>query len=308
MAQSDPSPEALAPRKPLSFWREAMQGLAGLEVQGFLLAWVVFQSLGAYAWARHLQGRVGHSALPSYWGELLTARDIWEMAEHGGLKYTPVGPWATVVFWGGLAWILWAGWRVQARAARMKPRIAPFLWAIPDALLLGVLPLIAVGWVAKGAFLWMVGFGIPGLAWMGSLGMTLLLLALPGALLLQWWLLRLERGAAASPWWLLGSWGALGRHLKDGFMRMWSHPVQWTLLVAGGALLRVSLHVVVAVVAWRMGGGSLGKVWLFFGLQLGATLMGALVLAWFLRLVALHWRHDREVRREIRALRASVET
>lgn len=307
MEYDDPSLEAIAPRKPLSFWREALSGLGSLEVTAFILAWIVFQALGAFAWARHLKLKAGHSALPAYWGELLTARDVWEMVENGGLKHSPVGPWATVVFWGGLAWILWAGWRVQARMARQKPRFAPLFWSVVDALLLAVLPLALIGWLVKGLCIWMIQFGIPGMAWMGTFGLATLTLALPGAWLLQWWLLRLERGSSASGWWLMGGWRALGRHLLDGFLRFWAHPLQWTLLVVAGALFRAGLHVGVAILAWRMGGGTAGKVWLFFGLQLVATALGALALAWFLRLVACYWKHDREVRREIRTLRASLE-
>ena len=33
-------------------------------------------------WARHLGSLTGWSSLPSYWGETLTARDLWELLEN----------------------------------------------------------------------------------------------------------------------------------------------------------------------------------------------------------------------------------
>lgn len=73
----------------------------------------------------------------------------------------------------------------------------------------------------------------------------------------------------------------------------------------GALLLRLALHAAVIELAWRMGGGSVGRVWLFVLLEAVATLIGAWTIAWLLRVTALFWRHDQAVRKAIAELEAA---
>ena len=84
------------------------------------------------------------------------------------------------------------------------------------------------------------------------------------------------------------------------------HPVEWTLLVFGGVVVRTGLTFLVLLLAWRWGGGTSLRVWSFLFLQLAVVLVNAWLLGWFLRLVALYGRHDVAVRAVIRQLQAEA--
>ncbi|MBI4914147.1 MAG: hypothetical protein HY823_15575 [Acidobacteria bacterium] len=304
--------DPLAPRSPWSFVRDALPsgfGPWGLHLMG---AWVLFTGLGATAWAYHLRGLAqfgklpgGGSGLPDHWGELLTARDLWELVENGGWKHAPLGPAAPILAGTALIWALWAGWRMQAQSAGVPGRLGPWLLGLLDALLIGVLPLGALG----GILLWLLakagasGFSL--LGWLNLVGGGALRLALPSLFMLQWWFCRL--GRAAGPGGLvMGSWKAMGAHLGHSFLRLWSHPIHWGSLALAGSILRAGLSFLALLAGWRLGGVGGGRVaWMMFLLLL-ASAGGAWLLGWFLRLAALFWAQDRRVRAAREALRLDI--
>jgi len=145
------------------------------------------------------------------------------------------------------------------------------------------------------------GTGIQGFGWLDWVGAGLVRLAFISALFLQWWLCRLGR-AGQAPGFRLGSWRRLAGHLGLSFRRLWLHPVQWLALILGGILLRAGLTLLVLVLAWRLGGGTIPRVGAFLALQLLVVLVNAWLLGWFLRLAALFLRHDAAVRAVIARL------
>lgn len=287
---------------PWSFVGAALPGgftTAGIQL---ILAWLGFQVLTSTLWARHLQSLAGWSSLPSYWGEQLTARDVWELAVNGQLAEHPIGFWTALVALGFLAWAMWAGWRVQAGAASVRPAFPSWLLGLVDACILAILPILLV----ESSLVWALeklgNTGIQGLGWFNLVGGALVRLVAVSAFLLQWWLCRINRAGAPVGGWRLGSWAALGRHLGHSFLRLWTHPLQWAVLLAGGVVLKFALHAAVLFLAWRWGGGSPAKVWAFLMLQAMATVAGAWIMGWMLRVVSGFWRHDAHLRDEIRQL------
>lgn len=294
--------DPLAPRRPWSFWKEAAAG--GLRFWGlqFLAGWLLFQVLTSAVWALHLKahagfglGHPGGSGLPNHWGEMLSARGAWELLENGGLKNDILGTATPVFAVLGLVWLLWSGWRLQAEAAGVPGRVGPWLLGFLDALLIGLLPLA----LAAVPLFWglgkLAGLGFATLGWLHLLGGTVLRAALLSALLLQWWLCRLNRAASPSGALHLGSWRAYGRHLKASFLALWRHPIHWGSLLVAGSALRLGLAWAALWLGWRLGGGSAGRVWLFLLVQALATAANAGLIGWFLRLTGLYWAQDRRV-------------
>jgi hypothetical protein len=299
--------DPLQPQGPWSFWRGALSGGASRWGIQLILAWVVFEALTSAAWAWHLQGLMGHSALANYWGELLTFREAWELVVNGGLKETPLGFWVPLLGMLALLWVLWAGWQVQARAVGQAAKAGAWIWGLLDALLLGAIPMFLLGSV----LLWFLGFlassGIQGLGWTEFVGAPLVRLSCISALSLQWWLCRIGRTASVKGTWCLGGLDPLGRHFHRSFLRLWLHPVQWGSLVVGGVLVRVGLHFLVFLLAWYLGGSTPMRVWGFLLLELLATALCAWLLGWFLRLSALFWQHDVRIQEEIQKLERQAE-
>ena len=292
---------SLTPRAPWSFLPEAAGGGFSRKGLTFLTSWALF-FLGTHLfWALHLRGLAGWSALPNYWGELLTARDLFEMAENGGLRNHVTGPGVPMAAALGGLWVLWAGWRVQTEPAGLPARFGAWAWGFLDALLLGAVPFLLVGSVLVATFNWLGSSGIQGLGWLEWVGGALVRLSCVSAFMLQWWLCRQSR-ARGDAGWRLGGWQALGTHLRRQFLALWLHPVQWTVVVISGVVVRTGLTLLVLVLAWRMGGGTLVRVWAFLGLQLVVVLGNGWLLGWFLRLTALYGQHDARVHAEIRAL------
>ena len=295
--------EALGLMGPWAFLKKAVPGgFSGPGIQ-LLLAWLGFQILSSTLWAQHLRSLAGWSSLPTFWGEQLSARDIWELVVNGKLGEHPIGFWTGLIAMTCLAWALWAGWKVQAKALGTPAGFGPWALGFVDALLIGLLPILLV----EGALTWflgkMGGTGIQGLGWLNLVGGTLVRLTAVSAFLLQWWLCRAGRAGAPSGGFRMGSWETLGRHYGHSFLRLWLNGLQWALLLAGGVVVRFGLHFLVLVLAWKWGGATPGKVWAFLALQALATLVSAWVMGWMLRVVALFWRHDSAVRDEIRYLR-----
>lgn len=295
--------EALCFRGPWAFLGTALPGgFSGAGLQ-LLLAWLGFQILSTSLWAQHLRGLAGWSGLPTFWGEQLSARDVWELMEHGKLLEHPFGFWTPLCAMGFLAWALWAGWKVQAQAAGQRATLAPWIFGLFDALLIGLLPILLVEFALAWALSKMGGTGIQGLGWTNLVGGTLVRLTAVSAFLLQWWLCRTDRAGAPSGGFRMGSWAGLGRHLGHSFLRLWLNGLQWALLLAGGVMVRFGLHFLVLFGAWRWGGTTPARVWTFLALQALATLAAAWLMGWLLRVVAHFWRHDLSVRAEIRYLR-----
>lgn len=294
-------PEGLGPRSPLSFLREALAGALRPSARWFVLAWVMLQSLPALFWAFHLRSIAGSSALSSFWGEILRAADLWDFWTHGAEGKGAMGPLLPLTFIVLVLWTLWAGWKHQTEVVGLPGRFGSWVWGLLDTLLIGLLPLLLLGLLAKRALGWLGSTGIEGLGWVNLLGSLFIALAVPATLMVQWWLCRLNRDQEGRGW-RLGSWPALGRHLGQSFLRLWANPVPWFLLISSGVLLRGGLQALVLMLAWRLGGGGLGKVWGFALLQLLVAAVNAMFIAWLLRLVAHFWRQDHHVRTEIRNL------
>lgn len=295
--------DPLAPRSPWSFWREAATG--GLRFWGvqLILGWLCVQVLGSAAWALHLRSfagfgtaQSGGSGLPAHWGEMFSARDLWELAENGGFKHDPLGSLSPVLAALGLLWVLWAGWRLQAESAGVPGRLGPWLLGLLDAVLIGILPVALVAWPVLRVLGKLGGLGFSTLGWLDLAGGTILRLAAISAVLLQWWLCRLGRAGADRGGFRMGSWAAYGAHLKVSFLRLWMHPIHWTTMTVAGTTLRLLLAWLPLWIGWRLGGGSSARVWLFLLLQALGTAAGAWLIGWFLRVAALFWAQDRRVR------------
>jgi len=97
------------PRGPWSFLVPSLRGGGSAWGLHLLAGWLCFHVLTSTFWALHLKALAGWSGLPNYWGELITARDLWELVENGGLKGHWTGPWAPLAALAAMAWFLWAG-------------------------------------------------------------------------------------------------------------------------------------------------------------------------------------------------------
>lgn len=281
--------ETLAPRAPWSFLAPALTGGFTRWGWGLMLGWVLVLLGPALGWAGHLRRAAGWSALPAHWGEQISTRDLWEIWENGGLQHHLANSPTVHLFGLGLVVVLWCGWRMQAEVAGQPARLGAWLLGALDTILLGFLPLGFVAWLADRGLAWAGRLGIEGLGWAALLGRPLVWMGLVAALNLQWWLFRMGRAS--------GLQRGYRTHLKEGFLQLWSHPVQWGLLAVGGAALRALLPVLVLGFAWRMGGGTTARVWIFLALQLSVTLLNGWILGWMLRTTARFWAHDTDVRR-----------
>jgi hypothetical protein len=217
---------------------------------------------------------------------------LWE---NGGLQHRLANSPTVHLFGLGMLIVLWCGWRMQAENAGLKARLGPWLLGALDTVLIGFLPLGAVAWLADLALAQLGGAGLDALGWTAFFGRPLVWMALISALNLQWWLCRLGRTAGLSRGYLT--------HLGDCFLGLWSHPIQWGSLSLGGAALRSLLPFLVLLLAWRMGGGTTFRVWLFLLLQLFVTAVNGWLMGWLLRTMAIFWHQDSVVREARAALK-----
>lgn len=280
--------EELAPRAPWLFLRASLPGGFTRWGWGLMTGWMLVLLGPALGWAGHLRRAAGWSALPSHWGESLNVRDIWELWENGGLQHRLTNSPTVHLFGLGMVIVLWCGWRMQGDTAGLKARLGPWLLGALDTVLIGFIPLGLITWLVSEALGHLGGSGIDFLGWAALFGRPLVWMALVSALNLQWWFCRLGRTA--------GLKRGYGAHLADSFMRLWSHPIQWGFIALGGAVLRSLLPFLVLLLAWRMGGGTPFRVWLFLALQLLVTAFNGWLMGWLLRATALFWNHDVVVR------------
>ena len=187
---------------------------------------------------------------------------------------------------------------MQAEAGGLKARLGPWLLGALDTLLIGLLPLTLVAWLVDRGLAAVGGSGLDFLGWTAFFGRPLVWMALFAALNLQWWFCRLGRAA--------GSPRGYRTHLAESFLRLWTHPVQWGLVTVFGTALRAVLPFLVLLLAWRLGGGTSGRVWLFLGLQLLVMAVNGWFLGWLLRTTAHYWNHDSLVRDAREALKEAV--
>lgn len=286
--------DAMAPRGPSAFFRPALRGGFTRWGWGLLLGWLLVFLGPALGWARHLLRAAGTSTLPAHWGEQISARDLWELWENGGLQHRLLNSPTVHLFGLGLVIVLWCGWRMQAEAAGQKARLGSWLLGALDTVLIGFLPLGLLAWLLDLTLAWAGGTGFNGLGWTALIGRPLIWMALVSALNVQWWFCRLGRAAGLNR--------GYRSHLRDSFLRLWSQPLQWGLIALAGAALRGLLPFLVLLLAWRMGGGTTFRVWLFLLLQLAVTILNGWLLGWQLRVTAHYWLHDVAVR----AVRAAL--
>ncbi len=280
--------EALTPRAPWSFLRAALPGGFTRWGWGLIAGWVLVLLGPTLGWAGHLRHAVRWSALPSHWGEGISARDIWELWENGGLRHRAASSPTVHLLGLGIVIVLWCGWRMQAETAGGKATLRAWLLGALDTLLVGLLPLGLVAWGGIAALRWLGEMGIDGLGWSALIGVPLFAMGAAAALNLQWWFCRLGRAAGLSR--------GYRAHLKDSFLRLWTHPIQWGAVCVGGAAVRSLLPFLVLLLAWRLGGGTTLRVTALLGLQLLATVLNAWLMGWLLRASALFWVHDAAVR------------
>lgn len=290
----------LGPRGPWSFLKEAARGGFNDSGRWLIAGWLILAILPAFLWASYLMSHTqmggGWSALPAHWGEQLNAKDVVELFDRGEI-HGGVGFGASTALICGLSLVLWSSWKHQAAAAGLRHKLGPWIGGALDTLLAG-LPVLIVFLIVSAILGYLGGLGIPGLSWLAFLGRPVLALATSSTLMIQWWLLRLNRLERKGQGWFA--------HVWLGFRRLWSHPVQWFLLAAGLSVLRLLLHVATLDLAWRLGGGSVPRVGVFVLLEAVAAFIGAWLLGWTLRTVALFWRHDQAVRRAIAELEAAA--
>lgn len=290
----------LGPRGPWSFLKEAAAGGFNDSGKWLLAGWLMLAIVPAFLWASyllsHTQMGAGWSALPAHWGEQLNAKDMVELFDRGEV-HGPLGFGASAALICGIFLILWSSWKHQAAAAGLRHKLGPWIGGALDTLVAGI-PFVLMFGIASGCLGWLGGLGITGLSWTAFFGRPVLALATSSTIMIQWWLLRLNRLERKGL-----SWFA---HVRLGVIRMWGHPVQWFILAAGLSILRLALHLAVLDLAWRLGGGSVPRVWVFVLLEAVAAFIGAWLLGWMLRTVALFWRHDQAVRRAIAELEAAA--
>ncbi len=290
--------EGLAPRAPWSFLGEALPGGFSRWGWGLMVGWMLVLLGPALGWAGHLRRAAGWSALPAHWGESLSARDAWELVVNGGLQHRLTNSPTVHLFGLGLVIVLWCGWRMQAERAGQEARLGSWLLGALDTVLIGILPLGLVAILVDILLAKAWGSGLDALGWIAFFGRPLVWMALVAALNLQWWICRLGRAA--------GPKRGYRNHLADSFLGLWNHPIQWGLLTVGGAVLRALLPFLVLLLAWRLGGGTTFRVWLFLLLQLLVTAVNGWLMGWLLRVTALFWRHTDLVHTELVTLEESV--
>jgi hypothetical protein len=290
--------DELAPRGPWAFLAPARAGGFTRWGWGLMVGWMLVLLGPALGWAGHLRRAAGTSVLPSHWGESLSSRDVWELWENGGLQHRLTNSPTVHLLGLGLVIVLWCGWRMQAEQAGLKARLGPWLLGALDTVLIGFLPLGLVAWLADFLLGKAGGSGLDALGWLAFFGRPLVWMSLIAALNLQWWLCRLGRTAGLSR--------GYRAHLGECFMGLWSHPIQWGCLAMGGAALRALLPFLVLLLAWRMGGTTTFRVWLFLLLQLLVTAGNGWLLGWLLRITAFSWNHDALVRAACAALKESA--
>jgi hypothetical protein len=252
---------------------------------------VLGPSLG---WAGHLRRAAGWSALPTHWGEQISLRDLWELWENGGIQHRVANSPTVHLFGLGLILVLWCGWRLQAEAAGQKARLGPWLLGALDTLLIGLLPIGVATWLLDLTLAWVGGWGFEAMGWVALVGRAVLWMACLSTLNVQWWLCRLGRAA--------GLGHGVRVHLRESFLRLWHHPLQWGALTGLGAALRALLPFLVLLLAWRMGGGTTFRVVVFLALLLAVAALNGWIMGWLLRAVARFWSHDVPVRAAIRDL------
>ncbi|HJW33312.1 MAG TPA: hypothetical protein VJ505_08110 [Holophagaceae bacterium] len=297
-----PSPldldETLSPKGPWSFLRAALPGGFSGPGLGLILGWLLASLPPAFFLARHLVGLAGHSGMPVHWGERLDAKELMELWWNGEWRHQPLPAWALVFLLLGLGVALWSGWRMQADRLNREATFGPWFKGALEALLLGPLPLYLP--VMVGIFILKIfgERGIDSFAWLLFIFRPLFWFAWSGACFLQWALLRVARLDPERGGWF--------KHLGHSFQRLWLHPLQWGALILGGSALRLFLHGTALAIGWRMGGATLGRVWMLVLLQLIAVAASAWTLGWVLRVAALFTVHDAYIRRERAALEAAV--
>jgi hypothetical protein len=249
-------------------------------------AWVSLQVLTAAGVALRLRSAVQGSPAADGWGEGLTAQGLWEIMERGGLGGDVLGPWTAAAGLAAILWAIWAGWKVQAKAAGVAAGPAPLLLSVPVALCIGCPPLWALHASIGGALGFAAGSGIQFLGWADFIGSPLLRMCFASSLAVQWWLCRMDMARRAPE----GARGWL-RHAKDGFLRLWSHPVQWGVIVFFGAAARAGLSLAALALAWRWGGEP-PWLWGAMAVQALAAAANAWAIGWALRATALYWKSD----------------
>lgn len=276
-------------RKPFSFLRESIPGGFGSAGIQLMAAWAVAAMIPATFWAWHVAGFVGKSSLANHWGERLPIRDLLDLWWNGKWNEAPLGVLPVLVLLLALTWALWAGYRMQAEMVGARPRLGTWMLSLAESLLLGAAPLLLTRWILMKPVNYAGDLGIAPFSWASFLFKPLSLAATATAFFLMWSFIRVGRLATKKPWL---------RRMRQGFLALWAHPVQWTLLCFVFSLVRLAAVSAVVVLFWRLGGATVGRVWAFVLAQGALSALLAWTQGWQLRLATCFVLHDARVRDE----------
>jgi hypothetical protein len=266
-----------SPQGPWAFIKKSLIPIRSREDAEFILSWVALTLAGAWSlksrWLDLMTYSNGSSMLAQDWGTRLSGNDLVYFIK-GSPTITNVESWVGSVFIllssGILFLILRSGWRLQAHMLGQSARFSPWIKGLGDALIIGFLPTILLGWLLS----WLTD----SLRWIGSLPMmwaafvwTILLpMALTSFWMMQWSICRVQR--------LLEPVTSYKDHLRFCFYMIWKNIGSWLSLAIMSTALRVALSYGALWMAWRWGAGTSAALGSVILIQVGVTILNAGIL------------------------------
>ncbi len=266
-----------SPQGPWAFIKKSLKPNCSREDGEFILSWVALAIAGAWSlksrWLDLMSYSNGSSMLAQDWGTRLSGNDLLYFIK-GSPRITDfesfTGPVFIILTLGIIFLILRNGWRLQAHTLGQPANFSPWLKGLGDALIIGLLPTLLLGWL--------LGFLGDGLVWVGTLSTMwaaflwgiLLPVALTSFGMFQWSICRVQR--------LIEPTTSYFQHLRFCLNTVWKNLGSWLSLAMISTALRLVLSYGALWVTWRLGAGTsvaLGSVIL---IQVGVTLLNALIL------------------------------
>lgn len=266
-----------SPQGPWAFVKKSLTPTCSREDAEFILSWVAFAVAGAWSlksrWLDLMAYSNGSSMLAQDWGTRLSGNDLVYF-----LKGSPtitnvesfVGPVFIFLSLGILFLILRNGWRLQAHTLGQPAHFSPWIKGLGDALIIGLLPTILLGWL--------LGWLGDGLRWIGTLPTMwvaflwsiLLPMALTSFWMIQWSICRVQR--------LMGPVTDYKHHLRFCLNAIWKNVGSWLSLAMISTTLRLALSYGALWGAWRWGAGTSAALWSVILIQVGVTILNAGIL------------------------------